>query len=52
VSAPVVGPYGVQLHCVVDVVVSFFSLSSIYCIYAFGGSYDLAKPLLPTSVVP
>jgi hypothetical protein len=42
-----VGPYGVQLHGVVDVVRSS-SLSSIYCSHTLGGSYDLAKPLLPT----
>ena len=42
----------VQLHGLVDVLIVLFSvLSSIYCSYTFWsfcGSYDLAKPLLPT----
>jgi hypothetical protein len=38
--------YGVQLHGLLDVLRC--CLSSIYCSYTFGGSYDLVKPLLPT----
>jgi hypothetical protein len=48
-SRVVVGPYGVQLRGVVDVLV-YSRLSSIYCSYTFGGLYNLANPLLPTVV--
>jgi hypothetical protein len=48
-SSDVVGPNGCNcIGFVVDVVLVV--VSSIYCSYAFCGSCDLAKPLLPTDV--